>query len=231
MGHNRFARSTICNNSNEVSQMVTNGTNNTLIRDQQSRDALQGHVIFIYVVAGIQSVVPLLLGSPISAILGPIIGVLGYLISRRYIWAAILLAIIGTLNALVLALGKALGGTFLTMFMVASCIKCVGIIRKSQRDVSEVPAQQDAESCVPLETDRAEVTVQIPSSPASEKGYTMNTFTRRLLLVFGAIGAMAIVIALGASSQQGGLLGAAIIFGFWRMAKRKPNEAAASDIK
>jgi len=42
---------------------------------------------------------------------------------------------------------------------------------------------------------------------------------------------MAIVIALGASSQQGGLLGAAIILVFWRMAKRKPKDAVAPDIK
>lgn len=211
--------------------MATDGTNSTLIRAQQCRDALQGHVIFIYVVAGLQSVVPLLLGNPISAILGPIIGVLGFMISRRYVWAAILLAVIGTLNALVLALGKALGGTFLTMFMVASCVKCVGIIRKSQGDASEAPAQQVAESCVPPEIIRAVVTVQTPRSPASEKGHSVNTFTRRLLLVFGAIGAMTVVIALGASSQQGGLLGAAIILVFWRMAKREPKEATAPDIK
>lgn len=211
--------------------MAANGTDNRLITDQENRDALKGHVIFIYFVAGLQSVVPLLLGSPISAVLGPIIGVLGYLISRRYIWAAILLAIIGTLNALVLALGKALGGTFLTMFMVASCIKCVGIIRKSRGSVSDVPAQHVAEPCVPPKIDSAKVPVQTPSSPASEEGHSMNTFTRRLLLVFGAIGAMAIVIALGASSQQGGLLGAAIILVFWRMAKRKPKDAVAPDIK
>lgn len=212
-------------------ELATNGANNTLIKDQQSRDDLRGHVIFIYVVAGLQSVVPLLLGSPISAVLGPIIGVLGYLISRRYVWAAISLVIIGTLNALVLALGKALGGTFLTMFMVASCVKCIGIIRKSRGDIAEAPASQVATRHSFPEEKSAEVAVQTPTSPASGKGPCMNTFTRRTLLVFGAIGAMAVVIALGASSQQGGFLGAAIILVFWKMVKRKPEVTERPDIK
>jgi len=211
--------------------MAPNGAPNTIGEVQQSGDSLNGHVIFIYVVAGLQTVVPFLLGSPVSAILGPIIGVLGFLISRRYVWAAILLAIIGTLNALVLALGKALGGTFLTMFMVASCIKCVGIIRKGQGDIPQTPSQKAEEPSVVPESNRTAIAVQSPILPASEKGFSMNTFARRLLLVFGAIAAMAIVIALGASSRQGGLLGAAIIFVFWGMVKKKPKEAPTSDVK
>ncbi len=211
--------------------MATNRTQNAVTGDKQSHDDLKGHVIFIYVVAGLQSVVPFLLGSPITAILGPVIGILGYLIGRRYIWAAVLLAIIGTLNALVLALGKALGGTFLTMFMVASCIKCIGIIRKSRSDLPMVPAQQIAESSVVPETKQSEVSVEASQSPASGEGFSMNTFARRLLLVFGAIAAMAIVIALGASSRQGGFLGAAIILVFWGMAKKKPQEASHPDVQ
>ena len=110
--------------------MPTNGPESTIISDRQSGDGLLGHVIFIYVVAGLQTVIPLLYRSPIWATLGPIIGILGYLIYRRHIWAAILLALIGTLCALYLSLGITIGGTFVTMFMVASCIKCIGIINK-----------------------------------------------------------------------------------------------------
>jgi hypothetical protein len=211
--------------------MATTSTQNSVTRDQQSRDDLKGYVIFIYVLAGLQSVVPLLLGSPITAVLGPIIGILGYLISRRYIWAAVLLAIIGTLNALVLALGKAIGGTFLTMFMVASCIKCIGIIKRSRGELPAAPDQPVSETRVVPEAKQVEDSIQASESPASEGGFSLNTFARRLLLVFGAIAAMAIVIALGASSRQGGFLGAAIILVFWGMAKKKPQEAGPPDVQ
>jgi hypothetical protein len=211
--------------------MATNSSQNAVTGGQKSQNDLKGHVIFIYVLAGLQSVVPLLLGSPITAVLGPIIGILGYLIGRRYIWAAVMLAIIGTLNALVLALGKALGGTFLTMFMVASCIKCIGIIKRSRGEVPAAPAQPVSEPRVVPETKQVEDSVQSSESPASEGGFSMNTFARRLLLVFAAIVAMAIVIALGASSRQGGFLGAAIILVFWGMVKKKPQEAGPPDVQ
>lgn len=211
--------------------MATNSTQNAVKGDQQNHDDLKVHVIFIYVVAGLQSVGPLLLGSPVTAVLGPIIGILGYLIGRRYIWAAVLLAIIGILNALVLALGKALGGTFLTMFMVAICVKCIGIIKRSRRELPAAPAQPVSEPSVVLETKQPEVSIPSSQSPASGVGFTMNTFTRRILLVFGAIAAMTIVIVLGASSNQAGLLGAVIILVFWGMVKKEPQESGSPDVK
>jgi len=168
------------------------------------------YAVVVLIIASIQTILPILLGAPINSVLGVVLVGLGFGILKHKRWAAILLVVIAAINACVLALGGAYGSTVMTVVLLACGLKSFTSMRSSRTanesgitaDNHEVKDSRDD-----LDASRVE--------PEEEGRSGMGKTQKRILAVVAGFIAMAVVIALGASPNQGGLLGAAIIFVFW----------------
>jgi hypothetical protein len=178
----------------------------------ESKNRLRPYLFVVYIVAFLQILIPLLLGTPVFSALGIFIAALGFAIGRMSVWAAIVLIIFGVINAVTLALQAGIGSTVQSVLLVACGIRAVGIIRHDK-----AVKRQASNSLEHLE----QLPVTIVGQRPLDEGKSQNgaPMKKRVVVVAISLIAVAIVIALGAPPTQGGLLGAAIMFVFWNWGK------------
>ena len=185
------------------------------VAQQGAVQSVQKYSGYIFLIAGIQILLPIALGIPENAVLGVILLALGFGIRRCKLWAAVALLVISVMNVLILVLGGAYGSTVLSVVIIACAIKSITAIRSMRQSSSsgntlDMEIQDISDDEAPsLGKDRAYPRQNI------QKGNGMSKTQRRIMVVVAGFVAMGVVIALGATPNQGGLLGAAIVVVFW----------------
>ena len=185
--------------------MDTSANSNALAAEQ----SIRRYSTYIYIIAGIQVIIPIILGMPANSLLGAFLAVLGYGVRRGNKSACIIVIVVGGINVCMLALSGAYGSTVLSVVLIACGLKSLKAIQVMHSLEYIANIEEGLSDRSSVSADRGCTVNPIP------KEHNVSKAQRRILVVISGIVAMGVIIALGASSNQGGLLGAAIIVVFW----------------